>query len=88
LDHACQIAVGRCDQSEVTFDLFPTAQRSNTAFLEYPEKNPLYGKGKLGYLVEKKRSSVRLFDEPLTVLYRTGERAFLIPEKDALYQSP
>ncbi len=80
-DHFFQIAVGGADEAEIGSDFRAAAHGPETVLLQDAEKNLLHGQRQFAYLVQKKRSPVRLCHKAVPVLVRSGEGPLAVTEQ-------
>src|SRR5262245_66468165 len=74
LDHACQVAIGRSDQTDVDADGARAAQPFELLFLEHPQELRLQFEGDVANLVEEKRATMRQLEAPDLLRNCAGER--------------
>ena len=80
LDGRLQVDVGRRHDAYVRLLRLRRTDTDELSRLEYAQQAHLGGVGKFGYLVEKYRTSVGLFEVSLAGLRRTREGAFFMAE--------
>lgn len=81
-----QVAVGGCDDARIDGDVAGPAEPAERVLLEKTQQLGLQVKGHLADLVEKDRSVLRQFEQPLFATLRVGEGTLFEAEQFALQQ--
>ncbi len=86
LDQFVELAVSRRKYAHVDRGLAGFSHRPDRFFLDHAQQLHLHVQRQVRDLVQEQRAALGRADQPFLVRDRTGEAAFLVPEKLALHQ--